>query len=187
MRTMLAMCVFLVCITSCLAISCSDVPAYELHCDWSSTELCVVYGQEYSDLSCTAPSTIDCDGARTFLVNYTCQYCWQVNEAVCDDPTSCSFVGEGVETSCTVPETVFCNGTRTFSKMVPCLVESSKSWLVCVTLSVIAGSWGLDRLYLGHFWLFLAKLLTMGGWGLWSFVDLALIAFDIVRPEGEIW
>jgi hypothetical protein len=63
-------------------------------------------------------------------------------------------------------------------------VFSAKSWLAALVLSVVLGTFGADRFYLGHPWLGLAKLVTMGGLGIWWLVDVFLIALRLVR-DGE--
>jgi hypothetical protein len=60
---------------------------------------------------------------------------------------------------------------------------SDKAWAVAVLLSVLLGVFGVDRLYLGHIWLGLAKLFTFGGLGLWALADIVLIALQMVRDS----
>ncbi len=60
---------------------------------------------------------------------------------------------------------------------------SAKSWPAALVLSLVLGTFGADRFYLGHLWLGLAKLLTFGGLGIWWLVDLVLIAFRQVHDS----
>jgi TM2 domain-containing membrane protein YozV len=53
-----------------------------------------------------------------------------------------------------------------------------KSWMVALLLAIFGGSLGLDRFYLGYIGLGVAKLLTCGGCGIWSLIDLIMIAMD---------
>lgn len=46
---------------------------------------------------------------------------------------------------------------------------------ISIILSVLAGSLGIDRFYIGDIGLGIAKLLTCGGLGIWWFIDLFLI------------
>jgi len=53
---------------------------------------------------------------------------------------------------------------------------SPKEFMVALLLSIFVGSLGIDRFYLGHTGLGVAKLLTCGGIGVWHLVDIVLIA-----------
>lgn len=59
--------------------------------------------------------------------------------------------------------------------------ESPKSWLAALILSLVGGWLGLDQFYLGNVGLGVAKLVTLGGAGIWWFVDLVLIATGFAR------
>lgn len=52
-----------------------------------------------------------------------------------------------------------------------------------VALAVFLGTLGVDRFYLGHTWLGLTKLLTLGGLGIWTLVDFILIALRMVKDS----
>jgi TM2 domain len=66
-------------------------------------------------------------------------------------------------------------GNVFMAKQVPGLY-SSKEYVTALVLSVLVGSLGVDRFYLGYTGLGIAKLLTFGGFGVWTIVDLILIA-----------
>jgi len=51
-----------------------------------------------------------------------------------------------------------------------------RSFIVALLLSLFVGGLGVDRFYLGYIGLGIAKLLTLGGCGIWSLIDLILIA-----------
>jgi hypothetical protein len=53
---------------------------------------------------------------------------------------------------------------------------SDKSWTTALILSVLTGGLGIDRFYLGYTGLGIAKLLTLGGCGVWAIIDIVLIA-----------
>ena len=55
-------------------------------------------------------------------------------------------------------------------------VFSTKSYVTTLLLSFFLGSLGVDRFYLGHVGLGIAKLFTFGGCGIWTLIDFILIA-----------
>ena len=55
---------------------------------------------------------------------------------------------------------------------------SDKQWLIALLLSVLVGSFGVDRMYLGQIGLGIIKLVTCGGFGIWWIIDIILIATD---------
>lgn len=74
--------------------------------------------------------------------------------------------------------------------------SKNKDWLVAVLLSYFAGSFGIDRFYLGYTTLGIIKLLTCGGCGIWTIIDCILIIFNkipvkngsiLTGREGKEW
>jgi hypothetical protein len=61
---------------------------------------------------------------------------------------------------------------------------SDKNWVVAVVLAFFLGPLGIDRFYLGYTGIGVAKLLTIGGLGIWALVDFVLIAVRAV-PDSE--
>jgi TM2 domain-containing membrane protein YozV len=58
-----------------------------------------------------------------------------------------------------------------YTAPIPPVRSFTTTWL----LSFFLGSLGVDRFYLGHTGLGIAKLLTCGGCGIWSLIDVILI------------
>ena len=55
-------------------------------------------------------------------------------------------------------------------------VFSDKDFTTALLLSIFLGSLGIDRFYLGNTGLGIGKLLTLGGLGIWSLIDMIMIA-----------
>jgi hypothetical protein len=70
-----------------------------------------------------------------------------------------------------------------YAKDVPWLY-SDRNWIVAVVLSFFLGVLGIDRFYLGYTGMGLAKLVTIGGLGIWALIDCVLIAVRVV-PDSE--
>ena len=55
-------------------------------------------------------------------------------------------------------------------------IFSQKEWLPALLLSIFLGSYGIDRFYLGYTGLGVLKLVTCGGCGIWTIIDIILVA-----------
>ncbi len=51
----------------------------------------------------------------------------------------------------------------------------NKSWIVTVLLCFFAGAFGVHRFYTGYIGIGVAQLLTLGGCGIWTFVDFIML------------
>jgi hypothetical protein len=57
------------------------------------------------------------------------------------------------------------------------LIDSeSKDWLTALLLCIFLGTLGIHRFYTNHIGIGIAQLLTLGGCGIWTLVDIILIA-----------
>lgn len=64
--------------------------------------------------------------------------------------------------------------------------ESDKSYLAAWLFSYFLGIFGVDRFYLGYTGLGIAKLLTLGGCGIWALIDWILIFAGATKdPQGR--
>ena len=51
-----------------------------------------------------------------------------------------------------------------------------KDWLTTLLLCIFLGVLGVHRFYTGHIGIGIVQLLTLGGCGIWSLIDLIMIA-----------
>jgi TM2 domain-containing membrane protein YozV len=58
-----------------------------------------------------------------------------------------------------------------------------KSKSLTIVLSLLLGSLGVDRFYLGYTVLGVIKLITFGGFGFWWLIDLALVLTGKIKPK----
>ncbi len=63
------------------------------------------------------------------------------------------------------------------------VTSRQRHFLAVFFLSFLWGSFGVDRFYLGKFWTGLLKLLTFGGFGLWTLIDLTIIMTGSMRDK----
>ncbi len=54
--------------------------------------------------------------------------------------------------------------------------KTPKNWIAALILSILVGSLGVDRFYMGYIGTGILKLITLGGLGIWWIIDLILIA-----------
>jgi TM2 domain-containing membrane protein YozV len=60
---------------------------------------------------------------------------------------------------------------------------SEKSQAVTFLLSFFVGGLGIDRFYLGQIGLGILKLVTLGGLGIWSFIDMLVVGCGAMRDK----
>ena len=62
--------------------------------------------------------------------------------------------------------------------------DQPKSWIVALLLAWFTGIFGGDRFYLGYTGLGIAKLCTLGGCGIWAFIDFIMIILNKI-PDAQ--
>ena len=55
-------------------------------------------------------------------------------------------------------------------------VKKDKKWVAALIISILIGSLGIDRFFMGYIGLGILKLITFGGLGIWWLIDVILIA-----------
>ena len=55
---------------------------------------------------------------------------------------------------------------------------AQKDWLITLLLCIFVGGLGIHRFYTGHIGIGIVQLLTLGGCGIWTLIDLIMIVTD---------
>jgi TM2 domain-containing membrane protein YozV len=71
---------------------------------------------------------------------------------------------------------------RAFEKMQPCDYSTGTRWTTAFLLSITLGGFGVDRFYLAHWGSAVGKLLSFGGLGVWSILDVILVGTGYLGP-----
>jgi TM2 domain-containing membrane protein YozV len=61
--------------------------------------------------------------------------------------------------------------------------ESGKSQIIALVLCLLVGTIGIHRFYLGYIWQGVVQLLTLGGFGIWTLIDLIRIVTGDLQPK----
>lgn len=66
-----------------------------------------------------------------------------------------------------------------------CNVSKGYSWSRTLFLSITLGGFGIDRFYLGLWKSAIGKLFSFGGLGVWTLVDVILVALGYIKPHDD--
>nr|XP_030734244.1 TM2 domain-containing protein 3 isoform X1 [Globicephala melas] len=119
---------------------CSKLPADCIEC---KTNFSCVYGKPVT-FDCTVKPSVTCvdqdfKSRKSFVLNMTCRFCWQLPETdyECSSSTSCMAVScprQRYTANCTVRDHVHCLGNRTFPKMLYCNWTGGYKWSTALAL-----------------------------------------------------
>ena len=165
---------------------CENYWPYQYECN---TDQCDI-GSNVT-ITCSLSSNFSCVGSTTITRVVPCIYCWQLEE----EKLRCYFSEYKCKrskrpqfTTCTVNQHVECLGPRKFEMMKYCDEKRGRSFYITLLLSVFFGGFGADLFYLGYIALGFAKLLTLGGFGIWSILDMVeLLTGNLIPEDGSMF
>lgn len=166
---------------------CSDLPGHCYICNMDDT---CIYGRAYN-VTCTPRSA--CKGVTTVEKTVVCRFCYQTEhwEHTCIQKANCNSVASPkayYRTNCSVKDNIICLGQRKFNKNLPCNWTGGYRWSTALALSITLGGFGADRFYLGHWQEGIGKLFSFGGLGVWTLIDVILIALHYLGPaDGSLY
>lgn len=169
---------------------CSDLGNECLQCD---CDFNCRFGFE-SEADCRVPDKIVCQGPRQFKRKFTCAFCYQSDpsEHLCEENVKCNSISDpnsrNYIANCSVDNSHLCFGMRSFLKQKTCNWTGGIRWITALILSVTLGGFGADRFYLGHWQEGIGKLFSFGGLGVWTLVDVVMIAIRYIGPaDGSVY
>jgi hypothetical protein len=65
----------------------------------------------------------------------------------------------------------------------PAIAADGKSQVIALVLVLLVGGIGIHRFYLGYTWQGVVQLLTAGGCGVWTLIDLVRIITGNLQPK----
>ncbi|CAG2161968.1 unnamed protein product [Oppiella nova] len=148
-----------------------------------------VYGQSVAT-DCQPLVTTNCSGETKVKRSYLCAFCYQLpqHHHNCSPNSSCDY-NSRYKSRCEVnDDKVICLGNRVFYKYKQCNFVSGYKWSTALLLSITLGGFGIDRFYLGLWQEGVGKLFSFGGLGVWTLIDVILIATGYLKPsDGSVY
>lgn len=66
-------------------------------------------------------------------------------------------------------------------------MQSNKDWLVTLLLSLFLGTLGIHRFYAGKIGTGILQLITLGGCGVWTLVDIIMIVTGNFKDKDGLY
>ncbi|XP_059157058.1 TM2 domain-containing protein 3-like [Physella acuta] len=156
-----------------------------------------IYGTKQKAI-CTPKQFVNCTGNQTFEREYECRYCYQLPQQLtwCNKTIDCALnrprnyypARPFYVSTCWTKKEYLCMGRRCFPKQLSCNWSQGYKWSTALLLSIFLGGFGVDRFYLGLWREGIGKLLSFGGLGVWTLVDVILISVGYVGPwDGSLY
>ncbi len=64
-------------------------------------------------------------------------------------------------------------------------MKSDKEWLVTLLLSLFLGTLGVHRFYVGKIGTGILQLITLGGCGIWTLIDIIMIVTGNFKDKND--
>lgn len=114
------------------------------------------------------------------------KYCPKCGQSMSKDTTICPSCGEPQVMSTPPPPPP--PHSASYSQNVNYdQIYSDKDWLTTLLLCLLTGSLGVHRFYTGHTLIGVIQLITLGGCGIWTLIDLIMIITGSFKDsEGRI-
>lgn len=175
-------------------VKCSMLNAECIDCDFNDS---CQYGSKQKAM-CRPKVNVTCEGEQKFEREYHCSYCYQlpVEHTWCNQTTDCALnkpreywpARPFFVSTCWAKSDFLCLGRRCFHKQVSCNWSNGYKWSNAMLYSIFLGGFGVDRFYLRYWMQGIGKLLSFGGLGVWTLVDVILIGVGYLGPsDGSLY
>uniref|UniRef100_T1K0D6 TM2 domain-containing protein n=2 Tax=Tetranychus urticae TaxID=32264 RepID=T1K0D6_TETUR len=126
---------------------------------------------------------IPADCSQPLVGQYVCSE--PIIDPTTQQPVNCD-KNNKAKVNCTLRDGFYCDGQEknvtTFLQDIDCLYTNGYYFETALLLSIFLGMFGADRFYLGYPAIGLLKLCTFGCFFILQFIDVILIALQVLKP-----